>query len=106
MFWLRHGVGRSGPTPAHQAAAYLQQRDDTGTTCLSWQPTGRGVSTTWSTSGVPFVGSPAVAVDASGRVVAAVVGADGRPWESRQRRAGSDGQFSDWTAIGNRRGQA
>ncbi|MBM7493253.1 hypothetical protein JOD64_004475 [Micromonospora luteifusca] len=104
MFWLRQGVGRAASAPAHQAAAYL--RDGTGTTSLSWQPAGRGVSTTWSTSGVPFVGSPAVAVDASGRVVAAVVGVDGRPRASRQRRAGSDGQFGDWTAIGNRRGQA
>ncbi|MCG5448637.1 PIG-L family deacetylase [Micromonospora hortensis] len=105
------GRGGFGPVaaaavPRDPGGTVLVKRDDTGTTSLSWQPAGRGVSTAWSTSGVLFVGSPAVAVDADGRVVAGVVGVDGRLWTARQRRAGSGEQFGEWTATGNGRRRA
>ena len=105
------GRGGFGPVaaaavPRDPGGTVLVKRDDTGATSLSWQPAGRGVSTAWSTSGVLFVGSPAVAVDAGGRVVAGAVGVDGRLWTARQRRAGSGEQFGDWTAVENGRRQA
>ncbi|KAB1941232.1 LmbE family protein, partial [Micromonospora sp. ALFpr18c] len=57
------GSGGFGPVAAvavarDPGATVLVKRDDTGATSLSWQPVGRGVSTTWSTAGVLFVGSP------------------------------------------------
>ncbi|MFI0264372.1 PIG-L family deacetylase [Streptomyces sp. NPDC017056] len=58
----------------------------------------------WLTGQVPHSGAAAIGQDTDGRAVLAVLGNDGRLHAARQRDAGADGAFQEWT-VQARRGQ-
>ncbi|MCP9945847.1 hypothetical protein LUX12_15290 [Streptomyces somaliensis] len=64
----------------------LAHRDEaTGRAALAVCPTrDEGAGATWTLTGGPCPGAPSLAVDGAGRVVMAVVGADGALWIARQ----------------------
>lgn len=97
------GDGGFGPVAAFSApytdgGTQLAQRNDQGTLSLSCQPTGKGMSQSWSAAGGMFVRSPAVAADADGLFAIAAFGVDGTLRVARQPARGSD-DFSDWVAL-------
>ncbi|MBB4763152.1 PIG-L family deacetylase [Amorphoplanes digitatis] len=93
------GEGGFGPVAAFSAPGkdgetLLAHRNDQGTLSVSRQPTGKGMSQSWSAAGAMFVRTPAIATDAAARFVIAALGVDGVLRVAR----GSD-DFSEWVAL-------
>ncbi|MBT2382310.1 hypothetical protein [Streptomyces sp. ISL-11] len=77
----------------------LAQRAASGLPALAAFPSGdETVGAQWSETGEEFSGAPALALDARGRVVVAVLGMDGRLRVARQR-AGAGLVMGDWVRV-------
>ncbi|MFC5724357.1 hypothetical protein ACFP1Z_29805 [Streptomyces gamaensis] len=101
------GTG-SGPVAALRATVdgrdcvVLAQRSTSGLPAVAVCPAGDDPSDVhWSETGEEFASqsAPALALDASGRVVLAVIGEDGRLWVARQTRAEKGFALGEWGRV-------
>ncbi|GFH37828.1 hypothetical protein [Streptomyces pacificus] len=96
--------GGSGPpavlrTPVDgQDCTILAQRGADGRPVLAAYPTEKESALDWAPTGEPCVGAPALAVDGTGRVVLAALGADGTLRVTRQE-SGSGLAMEAWTRV-------
>ncbi|GGQ14387.1 hypothetical protein [Streptomyces roseolilacinus] len=70
----------------HDCTVLAHRDEATGRPALAAYPTGdEKAGATWTLTGSPSPGAPSLALDGAGRVVMAVVGADGALWVARQK---------------------
>ncbi|OKI06108.1 LmbE family protein [Streptomyces sp. CB02923] len=101
------GYGRVAAAAVGKPArtVVLAGRDNAGLLRYALSDAEQDTPGRWLTGKVPHSGAAAVGQDTDGRAVLAVLGNDGRLHVVRQRDAGADGRFQEWTAQPARRGQ-
>ncbi|MEU4735304.1 MULTISPECIES: hypothetical protein [Streptomyces] len=81
----------------HDCTVLAHRDEETGRAALAAYPTGdEDAGVTWTLTGSPCLGAPALALDGAGRVVMAVIGTDGALWTARQK-AESGLALGAWT---------
>ncbi|MFF8383429.1 hypothetical protein ACF053_07220 [Streptomyces kanasensis] len=70
----------------HDCTVVAHRDEATGRSALAAYPTEEeGAGASWTLTGSPCLGAPALALDGAGRVVMAVIGTDGALWVARQK---------------------
>ncbi|MFD8553811.1 hypothetical protein ACFV08_19955 [Streptomyces fradiae] len=81
----------------HDCTVLAHRDEETGRAALAAYPTGdEDAGVTWTLTGSPCLGAPALALDGAGRVVMALIGTDGALWTARQK-AESGLALGAWT---------